>query len=51
MFFKDTYSIKRILSTHSYSKIQLPTAKGHVINVRKAGIPEGIHAEIYKNSE
>ena len=38
-------TIKRILSTHSYSTIQLPTVKWTVINVRKAGIPEGIHAE------
>ena len=27
---------------------QLPTTAWPVINVRKAGIPEGIHAEVYK---
>ena len=44
-------TIKRIVSTHSYSTIQLPTVKGPVINVRKAGIPEGIHIDIYKKLE
>jgi transposase len=41
-------TIKRILSTHNYSTIQLPTTSGTVINVRKASIPEGIQIEIYK---
>lgn len=41
-------TIKRVLSTHNYSTIQLPTVNGTVINVRKAGIPEGIHTKIYK---
>jgi len=41
-------TIKRILSTHNYGTIQLPTTEGPVINLRKAGIPEGIHAEVYK---
>ena len=34
--------------SHDYSTIQLPTVKGAVINIRKAGIPEGIQLEIYK---
>jgi len=41
-------TIKRILSTHNYSTIQLPTVKGPVINLRKPGIPEGIHIDVYK---
>ena len=44
-------SIKRIVSTHNYSTIQLPTVKGPVINVRRPGIPEGIHIDIYKKLE
>ena len=40
-------TIKRVLSTHNYATIQLPTVNGTVINVRKPGIPEGIHLEIY----
>jgi len=41
-------TIKRLVSSHSYSTIQLPTVKGPVINVRKPGIPEGIHIDIYQ---
>ena len=40
-------TIKRIVSSHAYSTIQLPTTNGTVINIRKPGIPEGIHAEVY----
>ena len=40
-------TIKRVVSTHRYSTIQLPTVAGSVINIRKPGIPEGIHQEIY----
>jgi hypothetical protein len=51
----DVYSrwatIKRVLSTHVYSTIQLPTTTGPVINIRKPGTPEGIHKEIYDKLE
>jgi len=40
-------TIKRVVSTHRYSTIQLPTVAGPVLNIRKPGIPEGIHREIY----
>jgi len=41
-------TIKRVVSSHNYSTIQLPTVKGPIINVRKPGIPEGIHIDIYQ---
>ncbi len=41
-------TIKRVVRTHNYSTIQLPTVKGPIINVRKPGIPEGIHIDIYR---
>ena len=41
-------TIKRLVSSHNYSTIQVPTVKGPVINVRKPGIPEGVHIEIYQ---
>jgi len=41
-------TIKRLVSTHNYSTIQLPTTNGTVINVRKPGMPEGVHMEVYK---
>jgi hypothetical protein len=40
-------TIKRVISNHTYSTIVLPTIKGPVINLRKAGIPESVHQEIY----
>ncbi len=40
-------TLKRVVSTHRYSTIQLPTVAGAVLNIRKPGIPEGIHREIY----
>jgi len=41
-------TIKRIVSTHTYSTITLPTTSGTVIHLRKPGIPEPIHEQIYK---
>jgi transposase len=41
-------TIKRLVSTHNYSTIQLPTTQGTVINVRKAGVPEAVHIDIYE---
>ncbi len=41
-------TIKRLVSSYNYSTIQLPTVKGPIINVRKPGIPEGIHIDIYR---
>ena len=40
-------SIKRVLTSHTYSTITLPTVDGPVINLRKAGIPESVHQQIY----
>ncbi len=41
-------TIKRLVSTHRYTTTQLPTVQGPVINIRKPGIPEGIHMGIYQ---
>jgi transposase len=40
-------TIKRIVTTHEYATIQLPTTNGTVINLRKPGELEGIHKKIY----
>jgi transposase len=40
-------TIKRLVSTHRYSTMQLPTVAGPVLNIRKPGMPEGIHQAIY----
>lgn len=41
-------TVKRLVSTHAYATIQLPTTQGTVINIRKPGVPEGIHQELYQ---
>ncbi len=41
-------TIKRLVSTHRYTTTQLPTVQGPVINIRKPGMPEGIHMDIYQ---
>jgi len=40
--------IRLAVSTHNYSTIQLPAVGGTVINVRRPGIPEGVHIDIYQ---
>jgi len=39
--------IKRVLSTHTYSSIIMPTVSGKVIHLRIPGKPEVAHQEIY----
>jgi len=41
-------SVKRIVSSHSYSTTILPTKAGPVIHLRKPGLPESVHEYIYK---
>ena len=40
-------TIKRILQTHTYATLILPTGHGEVYRLRKAGIPEQSHKQIY----
>lgn len=40
-------TIKRVVSTHTYSTIILPTTSGTVIHLRKSGRPEAVHNEVY----
>jgi transposase len=41
-------TIKRVVSSHVYTSITLPTTSGSVIHLRKPGTPELIHEDIYK---
>lgn len=41
-------TIKRLVSTHTYSTIQLPIVGKSTINLRKPGMLEGIHETIYR---
>lgn len=40
-------TIKRVLQTHTYATVILPTCQGKVYHLRKAGIPEASHKQIY----
>ena len=41
-------SVKRLVSSHIYSTIVLPTTTGAVIHLRKPGMPDTVHQEIYQ---
>ena len=41
-------TVKRVVSSHVYTSITLPTTSGSVIHLRKPGTPELIHEDIYK---
>ena len=40
-------TIKGLLETHTYATVIMPTRSGEVHRVRKAGIPEHSHKQIY----
>jgi transposase len=42
-------SIRQLLQTHSYTTVIMPTEKGEVYRLRKAGIPEECQKKIYAN--
>ena len=44
-------SIKRILTSHTYSTIIIPTRNGKTIRLRKSGEPEAVHKSIYEKLE
>jgi hypothetical protein len=41
-------TIKRVVTSHVYTTITMPTTAGTVIHLRKPGLPEEIHKEIYE---
>ena len=41
-------TVKRVLGTHTYATLILPTRHGEVYRLRKAGIPEQSHKQIYQ---
>jgi len=40
-------SVKRIVTSHTYSSITIPTRSGKTIRLRKPGKPEAVHKNIY----
>lgn len=47
--YRDWDTIRRVLQTHSYTTIVLPTKNGKVYHIRKASHPEECQKEIYMN--
>jgi len=45
---RDWPTLRRVLQTHCYATVSLPTRNGTVVHVRRAGAPEGCHQEIYE---
>lgn len=45
---RDWPTLRRVLQTHDYATMSVPTRDGKVIHVRRAGRPEGCHREIYE---
>jgi hypothetical protein len=45
---RDWPTLRRVLQTHCYATLNLPTRNGTVLHVRRAGAPERCHQEIYE---
>ena len=45
---RDWPTLRRILQTHCYATLNLPTRNGTVVHLRQAGAPERCHQEIYE---
>jgi hypothetical protein len=45
---RDWPTLRRVLQTHCYATVSLPTRSGTVVHVRRAGAPERCHEEIYE---
>ena len=45
---RDWPTLRRVLQTHCYATLTLPTRSGTVVHVRRAGAPERFHQEIYE---
>ncbi len=41
-------TVKRLVTSHTYSTIILPTTRGAVIHLRKPGMPEAVQVELYE---
>ncbi len=45
---RDWPTLRRVLQTHCYATVSLPTRHGTVVHVRAPGTPEGCHQQIYE---
>jgi hypothetical protein len=45
---RDWPTLRRVLQTHCYATVSLPTRSGTIVHVRRPGMPEGCHQQIYE---
>ena len=45
---RDWPTLRRVLQTHGYATVSLPTRNGTVLHVRRPGTPESCHQQIYE---
>lgn len=45
---RDWPTLRRVLETHCYATVSMPTRSGTVVHVRRAGVPERCHEDIYE---
>jgi transposase len=45
---RDWPTLRRVLQTHCYATVSLPTRNGTVLHVRRPGTPENCHQQIYE---
>lgn len=45
---RDWPTLRRVLETHCYATVSMPTRHGTVVHVRRAGAPVRCHQEIYE---
>lgn len=45
---RDWPTLRRVLQTHCYATVSMPTRSGTVVHLRRAGAPEGCQQQIYE---
>jgi len=48
---RDWPTLRRVLQTHCYVTVSMPTRSGTVVHVRRPGTPELCHRKIYEKLE
>ena len=46
--YRDWPTLRRVLQTHCYATVSIPTRSGTVVHVRRPGTPETCHQQIYE---
>lgn len=46
--YRDWPTLRRVLQTHCYATVSLPTRGGTIVHVRRPGMPESCHQQIYE---